>query len=252
MRGGVGLTSHNETLPWKFFTAVLGLQGWWRYKGKHERSELKSIERSKVLLIVQKSGVHQLRLVVYPIIYKVLAPSQVVVWDFSVFRSHVFFLFQSHRPYFPLASWMAIWPKDKSGHSVGEKKPLTKIPTGWWFQFIVLFLPRNLGEMIQIDYIIFFKGVETVNHQLAKIPNIQNIHLFMIKWSKKMGTHPWRTWKKRCTVYKYSRKNKEWRRKKSWILWGCWCRIYFMTKLITNIWTMDHDTPLIHLQTVLI
>jgi len=30
----------------------------------------------------QKSGVHQLRLVVYPIIYWVLAPSQVVVWDF--------------------------------------------------------------------------------------------------------------------------------------------------------------------------
>ena len=25
---------------------------------------------------------HQLRLVVYPIIYRVLAPSQVVVWDF--------------------------------------------------------------------------------------------------------------------------------------------------------------------------
>ena len=38
---------------------------------------------SLVLLMVQKSGVHQLRLVVYPIIYKVLAPAQVVVWDFS-------------------------------------------------------------------------------------------------------------------------------------------------------------------------
>ena len=25
----------------------------------------------------------------------------------------------------------------------------------------------------------------------------------------------------------------------SWILLGCWCHIYFMTKLITNIWTMD-------------
>ena len=31
-----------------------------------------------LLLMVQKSGVHQLRLVVYPIIYRVLAPSQVV------------------------------------------------------------------------------------------------------------------------------------------------------------------------------
>ena len=31
---------------------------------------------------VQKSGDHQLRLVIYPIIYRVLAPSQVVVWDF--------------------------------------------------------------------------------------------------------------------------------------------------------------------------
>ena len=29
-------------------------------------------------LMVQKSGDHQLRLVVYPIIYRVLAPSQVV------------------------------------------------------------------------------------------------------------------------------------------------------------------------------
>ena len=31
-----------------------------------------------ILLMVQKSGDHQLRLVVFPIIYKVLAPSQVV------------------------------------------------------------------------------------------------------------------------------------------------------------------------------
>ena len=31
-----------------------------------------------ILLMVQKSGGHQLRLVVYPIIYRVLAPSQVV------------------------------------------------------------------------------------------------------------------------------------------------------------------------------
>ena len=30
----------------------------------------------------KKSGDHQLSLVVFPIIYKVLAPSQVVVWDF--------------------------------------------------------------------------------------------------------------------------------------------------------------------------
>ena len=35
-----------------------------------------------ILLMVQKSGDHQLRLVVYPIIYRVLAPSQVVVRDF--------------------------------------------------------------------------------------------------------------------------------------------------------------------------
>ena len=30
-----------------------------------------------------KSGEHQLRLVVFPVIYRVSAPSQVVVWDFS-------------------------------------------------------------------------------------------------------------------------------------------------------------------------
>ena len=33
--------------------------------------------------MVQKSGEHQLRLVVYPIIYKVLAPSQVVSFKIS-------------------------------------------------------------------------------------------------------------------------------------------------------------------------
>ena len=35
------------------------------------------------LWMVRKSGEHQLRLVVDPIIYRFLAPSQVVVWDFS-------------------------------------------------------------------------------------------------------------------------------------------------------------------------
>ena len=35
------------------------------------------------LLMVQKSGVHQLRLVVYPIISRFSFTSQVVVWDFS-------------------------------------------------------------------------------------------------------------------------------------------------------------------------
>ena len=34
-----------------------------------------------LILLVQKSSKHQLRLVVYPSIYKVLAPSQVVLWD---------------------------------------------------------------------------------------------------------------------------------------------------------------------------
>ena len=42
---------------------------------------------SHILLMVQKSGHHQLRLVVYPITYRVLAPSQVVVWDFWTFNS---------------------------------------------------------------------------------------------------------------------------------------------------------------------
>ncbi len=39
-------------------------------------------QKGMILWMVQKSGDHQLRLVVYPIVYKVLAPSQVVVWDF--------------------------------------------------------------------------------------------------------------------------------------------------------------------------
>ena len=33
-------------------------------------------------IVLMAEILHQLRLVVYPIIYKVLAPSQVVVWDF--------------------------------------------------------------------------------------------------------------------------------------------------------------------------
>ena len=37
--------------------------------------------------MVQKSGGHQLRLVVYPIIYKVLAPSQVVQMNIFSARS---------------------------------------------------------------------------------------------------------------------------------------------------------------------
>ena len=43
-----------------------------------------------ILLMVQKSGEHQLRLVVYPIIYTVLAPSQVVMVGFL-----------NHQPYVP-------------------------------------------------------------------------------------------------------------------------------------------------------
>ena len=35
------------------------------------------------LLLLMAEILHQLRLVVYPIVYRVSAPSQVVVWDFS-------------------------------------------------------------------------------------------------------------------------------------------------------------------------
>ena len=37
--------------------------------------------------------------------------------------------------------------------------------SGWWQLKNLLFSPRNLGEMIQFDYIIFFKmgWVETTN-----------------------------------------------------------------------------------------
>ena len=42
--------------------------------------------------MVQKSGVHQLRLVVYPnYLRRVLAPSQVVVWDFFHQQYHQFY-----------------------------------------------------------------------------------------------------------------------------------------------------------------
>ena len=44
--------------------------------------EMMTLPSMNILLMVQKSGDHQLRLVVYPIIYKGLAPYQVVVWDF--------------------------------------------------------------------------------------------------------------------------------------------------------------------------
>ena len=42
----------------------------------------KGIQAFQILLMVQKSGVHQLKLVVYPIIYRLWDTSQVVVWDF--------------------------------------------------------------------------------------------------------------------------------------------------------------------------
>ena len=48
--------------------------------------------RSFILLMVQKSGDHQLRLVVYSIIYRVSAPSQVV---FSPDFFHYFRTFQN-------------------------------------------------------------------------------------------------------------------------------------------------------------
>ena len=41
-----------------------------------------------VLLMVQKSGDHQLRLVVIPLIYKVLKAFHVVVWDLAGFLKH--------------------------------------------------------------------------------------------------------------------------------------------------------------------
>ena len=59
--------------------------------------------------MVQKSGVHQLRLVVYPIIDKVLAPSQVVV-RISPFSDLMCFFVPISSSYFPLASWMGTHP----------------------------------------------------------------------------------------------------------------------------------------------
>ena len=40
------------------------------------------VDTYRVVMMVQKSGDHQLRLVVYSIIYKVILTSQVVVWEF--------------------------------------------------------------------------------------------------------------------------------------------------------------------------
>ena len=47
--------------------------------------------------MVQKSGDHQLRLVFYRIIYKVLAPSQVVIWFTPVFTKGSFSTIQTKR-----------------------------------------------------------------------------------------------------------------------------------------------------------
>ncbi len=56
-----------------------------------QKSTFKNIEQKLlhffILLMVQKSGSHQLRLLVYPMIYRVLAPSQVVLWDFWTINS---------------------------------------------------------------------------------------------------------------------------------------------------------------------
>ena len=49
----------------------------------------------KELAQVQKSGDHQLRLVVYPIIYDGFCTSKVVVWDFFHQQYQQFFSFQA-------------------------------------------------------------------------------------------------------------------------------------------------------------
>ena len=43
----------------------------------------------EILLMDQKSGVHQLRLVVYPIVYRVLYIQTVAVWDFWTINSMI-------------------------------------------------------------------------------------------------------------------------------------------------------------------
>ena len=47
---------------------------------KHPKQVHKELPGTNILLM--EEILHQLRLVVYPIIYRVLAPSRVVVWDF--------------------------------------------------------------------------------------------------------------------------------------------------------------------------
>ena len=45
------------------------------------------LQGTNILLMVQKSGDHQLRLIVYPIIYRVSYAFLVVVWDFGTINS---------------------------------------------------------------------------------------------------------------------------------------------------------------------
>ena len=63
-----------------------------------------------LLLMVQKSGVHQLRLVVYPIIYRVLAPSQVVSQISSINSTVDCPTFSQHSQHFSFASME--WPAE--------------------------------------------------------------------------------------------------------------------------------------------
>ena len=56
------------------------------------KCNLKKGNTALLLMMVQKSGGYQLRLVVYPIIYDGFDTSQVVVWDFWTINSRFYYL----------------------------------------------------------------------------------------------------------------------------------------------------------------
>ena len=64
----------------------MGGFGWFFKKRRNERKYQKVI-----MILLMAEILHQLRLVFFPIIYRVSAPSQVVLWDFSHQQEVIYF-----------------------------------------------------------------------------------------------------------------------------------------------------------------
>ena len=86
--------------------------------------------------MVQKSGVHQLRLVVYPMIYRVLAPSQVVVWEF--FHQQYFMKREGYKVYFIPAKSPSNWRGTAPCKTLNLKNPKHKtVYCKTWYSYIL-------------------------------------------------------------------------------------------------------------------